>query len=154
MKATYKKIKQEEARNATIAKLDKDKVIANIVFVKLAEEGTLDEITAMEHTEIFAPWEPNVPYQIGNLRAYEEKLYKCLQAHTSQEDWTPPATPALWKEVGNPADEWPQWSQPIGAADAYMKDDKVTYEGKHYISTIDNNVWVPGTGTLWTLMEG
>ena len=50
-------------------------------------------------------------------------------------------------------DEWPQWSQPIGAADAYMKGDKVSYEDKHWVSDIDNNVWAPGTGTLWILVE-
>ena len=111
----------------------------------MAEEGTLDEVTATEHLEVFAQWEPNIAYGVGNLRAYQDKLYKCLQAHTSQENWTPDSVPALWKEVGNPMDEWPQWSQPIGAADAYMKGDKVSYEDKHWISDIDNNVWAPAT---------
>lgn len=37
------------------------------------------------------------------------------------------------------------WVQPTGAQDAYQKGDKVTYEGKHYISDIDNNVWSPTT---------
>lgn len=149
MKANYRKIKQEEARNAAIAsyreEIDKNKEVADIVFVKLAEEGTLDEVTATEHLEVFAQWEPNIAYGVGNLRAYQDKLYKCLQAHTSQENWTPDSVPALWKEVGNPMDEWPQWSQPIGAADAYMKGDKVSYEDKHWISDIDNNVWAPAT---------
>lgn len=56
----------------------------------------------------------------------------------------PEATPALWKEAGNPADEWSQWSQPIGAVDAYMKGDKVSYNDKHWVSNADNNVWAPG----------
>lgn len=144
----YKKIKQEEAQNAAIAsyrkEIDKNKAVADIVFVTLAEEGTLDEITATEHLEIFSQWEPNITYQVGNLRVYEEKLYKCLQSHTSQEAWTPEATPALWKEAGNPAEEWPQWSQPIGAMDVYMKGDKVSYNDKHWISNVDNNSWAPG----------
>lgn len=87
-------------------------------------------------------------YEIGNLRTYlkegETKLYKCIQAHTSQADWTPDKAPSLWTLAGNPMEEWPEWSQPVGAADAYMKDDKVSYEGKHWISTADNNVWAPG----------
>ena len=144
----YKKIKQEEARNAAIAsyreEIDKNKAVADIVFITLAEEGTLDEITATEHLEVFSRWEPNITYQAGNLRVYEEKLYKCLQSHTSQEAWTPDVTPALWKEAGNPAEEWPQWSQPIGAMDVYMKGDKVSYNGKHWISNVDNNSWAPG----------
>ena len=147
MKENYRKIKQEEARNAAIAQyredIDKNKMVADIVFVKLAEDGTLDEVTATEHIEVFAAWEPNVSYQVGNLRSYEDKLYKCLQTHTSQDGWQPDVTPALWKEAGNPADEWPEWSQPIGAVDAYMKGDKVSYNGKHWISDVDNNVWAP-----------
>lgn len=145
----FRKLKQEEARNAAIAsyreEIDRNKLTSDIVFVLLAENGTMDEVTATEHLDVFAQWEPSVAYAVGNLRAYQDKLYKCLQAHTSQEDWTPNKTPALWKEAGNPADEWPQWSQPIGAADAYMKGDKVSYEDKHWISDIDNNVWAPTT---------
>lgn len=148
MKENFYKLKKEEARNAAIAsyrkEIDKNKAIADIVFVKLAEEGTLDEVTATEHLDVFSQWEPNIAYQAGNLRTYNERLYKCLQAHTSQDNWTPDITAALWKEAGNPMDEWPEWSQPIGVVDAYMKDDKVSYEGKHWISTTDNNVWAPG----------
>lgn len=144
----FRKLKQEEARNAAIAsyreEIDKNKLTSDIVFVLLAENGTLDEVTATEHLDAFAQWEPSVPYTVGNLRTYQDKLYKCLQTHTSQEDWTPDKVSALWKEAGNPADEWPQWSQPIGAGDAYMKGDKVSYEEKHWISNTDNNVWAPG----------
>ena len=67
-----------------------------------------------------------------------------MQEHTSQEDWTPDITPALWTRIGDPAEEWPEWSQPIGAQDAYMAGDKVTYDGRHWVSTVDNNVWIPG----------
>ena len=145
----FRKLKQEEARNAAIIsfrdEIDKNKLTSDIVFTLLAENGTIDEVTATEHLDVFAQWEPSVSYAVGNLRVYQDKLYKCLQAHTSQEDWTPDNTPALWKEAGNPADEWPQWSQPIGAVDAYMKGDKVSYEGKHWISDVDNNVWAPTT---------
>ena len=49
-------------------------------------------------------------------------------------------------EVPEPApepEEWPEWVQPTGAHDAYGVGDKVTYNGKHYISTMDGNVWSP-----------
>ena len=120
------------------------KAVTHIAFVTLAEGGTIDEVTATEHLEVFAEWEPNVNYVIGNLRRYGEKLYKCVQAHTSQADWTPDAVPALWAVAGDPAEEWPEWSQPIGAQDAYMSGDKVSHNSKHWQSAIDNNVWEPG----------
>lgn len=149
MKENFRKLKQEEARNAAIVsyreEIDRNKVTSDIVFVLLSESGTIDEVTATEHIDVFAQWEPNVAYVAGNLRSYQDKLYKCLQAHTSQDNWTPDTVPALWKEAGNPADEWPEWSQPIGAVDAYMKGDKVSYDGEHWISDIDNNVWSPTT---------
>jgi hypothetical protein len=40
-------------------------------------------------------------------------------------------------------EEWPAWVQPTGAHDAYNTGDKVTFEGRHYISRIDGNVWSP-----------
>ena len=144
----FRKIKREEAKNAAIdsyrIEIDRNKLTSDIVFVLLAENGTIDEVTATEHIETFARWESAVKYEVGNLRAYNDCLYKCLQAHTSQEDWTPDITPSLWKIAGNPMDEWPEWSQPIGATDAYMNGDKVSYQDKHWISITDNNVWAPG----------
>ena len=78
------------------------KAVTHIAFVTLAEGGTIDEVTATEHLEVFAEWEPNVNYVIGNLRRYGEKLYKCVQAHTSQADWAPDKTPALWVRCADP----------------------------------------------------
>lgn len=129
----YRSGKTEESRN-----------IVGITFVTLAENGTIDEVTATEHMDMFAPWEPNVAYSVGNLRTYDGKLYKCVQAHTSQSDWTPDVVPALWAKAGDPAEEWPEWSQPIGAQDAYMNGDKVSHNDGHWISSVDNNVWEPG----------
>ena len=124
-----------------------EKLVDSIVFVKLAETGAIDEVTATEHTEIFAAWEPDVQYESGNLRRYPEsdgKLYKCIQAHKSQADWTPDVAASLWVVAGDPAEEWPEWSQPIGAQDAYMNGDKVSHNEKHWVSDYDNNVWEPG----------
>ena len=149
----FRKIKKEEARNAAITQyreeIDQNTLTANIVFVKLAENGTIDEVTATEHLSVFSPWVENMSYIVGDLRVYpaegeDKKLYKCVQAHTSQADWTPDKVQALWTRVGDPTEEWPEWSQPVGASDAYMNGDKVSYQDKHWISIVDNNVWTPG----------
>lgn len=73
---------------------------------------------------------------------YNGKLYKCVQAHTTQADWTPDKTPALWVEVS--LEEFPEWKQPAGSHDAYKKGDKVTHNGKKWSSDVDANVWEPG----------
>lgn len=119
-------------------------VATSIAFVTLAEAGSIDDVTAGEHADMFAPWEPDVSYGVGNIRKYDGQLYRCVQAHTSQADWTPDAAVSLWAKIADPADEWPEWSQPVGAHDAYQTGDKVTHNGQHWISTVDNNVWTPG----------
>src|SRR4051812_49251892 len=44
-------------------------------------------------------WAVGVAYAVNDTVTYNASTYKCLQAHTSQADWTPPATPALWQLV-------------------------------------------------------
>ena len=108
----------------------------------------------MEAPALFPTWEANKAYTVDTRVRFEGKLYKCLQAHTSQEDWTPDVTPALWTDVAEPG-QIPVWRQPAGAHDAYMKDDMVYYpdrDGDIYISTVDNNVWAPGVYG-WELVE-
>lgn len=118
--------------------------VTAMTFVKMAESGAIDEVTATEHTALFAPWGAQISYRVGDLRQYRESLYRCVQAHTSQEDWTPDVSTALWSKVGDPKEEYPSWSQPIGAHDAYALGDKVSHEEKRWVSTLDNNVWQPG----------
>lgn len=115
-----------------------------VTFVALAENGAIDEVTAAEHTEMFLEWSPNVDYAAGNIRRHGECLYKCVQAHRSQDDWTPDVSPSLWVKVGDPAEEYPAWSRPIGAHDAYAEGSKVSHGDKHWVSLANNNVWEPG----------
>ena len=116
----------------------------SIAFVTLAEAGQIDDTTATENVEQFAPWAYPIAYKKGNIRRYGSDLYRCNQDHTSQADWTPAAAASLWSKIGDPTEEWPEWSQPVGAHDAYSKDAKVSHNGKHWASTVDSNVWEPG----------
>ena len=102
---------------------------------------TLDDATALTGVELFPPWKL-IAYSVGDRVQYNGTLYKCVQAHTSQADWTPDATPALWVVVT--VEEWPEWVQPAGSHDAYAKDAKVTHNGERWISDVDSNVWEPG----------
>ena len=102
---------------------------------------TLDDATALTGVELFPPWKI-IAYSVGDRVQYNGTLYKCVQAHTAQSDWTPDATPALWVVVT--VDEWPEWVQPAGSHDAYAKGSKVTHNGERWISDVDSNVWEPG----------
>lgn len=133
---------------ATKTVSDNSKAVSDIAFVVMAESGAIDEVTAAEHTNVFASWQPGVNVAVGSYRNYgngdDTKLYRCLQAHTTQAGWEPIAAPALWKLAGDPAEEWPAWSQPIGAVDAYSAGDKVSHGGGRWTSDVDGNVWEPG----------
>lgn len=103
---------------------------------------SMPDETALTGVELFPLWSVGKSYATGDRVQYEGTLYKCIQAHTSQADWTPPVTPALWTAVS--LDEYPAWVQPTGAHDAYSKGDKVTHSGKRWTSDVDNNTWEPG----------
>ena len=94
--------------------------------------------------DAFPAWAAGIAYAVGVRVRYGGVLYKCVQAHTSQDGWTPDATPALWTRIGEPGDEWPEWVQPTGAQDAYAMGAKVSHDGAHWTSDVDANVWEPG----------
>ena len=104
--------------------------------------GYLPDEEAETVTDLFPDWEEDKAYAVGDRVKYNSLLYRCVQAHTSQADWTPDATPALW--VRTSTEEWPEWIQPTGAHDAYNTGDKVSHNEKHWISDIDANVYEPG----------
>lgn len=131
-------VEQAQARQQSI------EAATTIAFVTLAENGNIDDVTAVEHTSLFSPWAISITYKVGDIREYEGNLYRCVQAHVSQADWTPDKVPALWTKIGDPTVEYPEWSQPVGAHDAYAKGDKVSYNNKRWVSTADANVWQPG----------
>ena len=107
--------------------------------------ASLPDEDALAAVELFPAWEAERLCKVDERLRYGGKLYRCVQAHTSQEGWEPDKTPALWTEVAKPG-EIPVWRQPTGAQDAYNKGDRVHYpdkDGPVYESTIDNNVWSP-----------
>ena len=109
----------------------------------------LDEETALECVRLYRAWEIGKAYPIGEYLTYgqngvgDPQLYKVVQTHTSQADWTPDATPALYDVIGLDDDGYPVWSKPTGAHDAYNTGDIVNYNGTLYESTIDGNIWSP-----------
>ena len=104
--------------------------------------ASLSDAEALEAPMLFPSWKAGTDYGADQRIEYGGTLYRCVQAHTSQTDWTPPATPALWVVVS--LEEWPDWVQPTGAHDAYAAGAKVSHAGKHWTSNVDANVWEPG----------
>lgn len=111
--------------------------------------ASLTDEQAMEVVAIYDPWAVGKTYQIGEFLTYgvntvgDPQLYKVVQSHTSQADWMPNITPALYAAVGLNKEGYPVWSQPSGAHDAYNIGDIVDYNGNLYESLINGNVYSP-----------
>ena len=111
--------------------------------------ASLDDEKAMEVATVYDLWEVGKAYAVGEFVTYgtnsvgDPQLYKVVQAHTSQADWTPDVVPSLFVAVGLDEKGYPVWSQPTGAHDAYNKGDIVDYNGTLYQSLIDGNVYSP-----------
>jgi hypothetical protein len=119
--------------------------ISSIVFVKLAEMGELDDITVSEHPGLFVEWDENWIGKSGAIVSERGKLYRSIHTITNPAQNTRPSnTPSMWVAIADPVEEYPEWSQPIGSHDAYSMDAKVSHDGKHWKSDVNNNVWQPG----------
>ena len=118
----------------------KAKAFANAL-VKLRESATDEQ--AIEVAVLYPEWKDGMEYKTGARLVYGDVLYKVLQNHISQADWTPDVAVSLFAKVLTAVDGTVlEWVQP-DSTNPYMKGDKVMYNGKTWISTIDNNVWSP-----------
>ena len=111
----------------------------------MTETASLTEAEAVAATCLYPKWNGNgVAYAKGQRVQYDGVLYTVLQAHTSQVGWTTTAAPSLFAKVLIPDPTViPEWEQPE-STNPYAKGDKVTHNGKTWVSDIDGNVWEPG----------
>ena len=122
---------------------------------------TLSAEEAMEIATVYDAWQVGKAYTVGEYLTYgtnavgDPQLYKVVQAHTSQADWTPDMVASLYDPIGLDADGYPVWSQPSGAHDAYNIGDIVDYNGVLYESKINGNTITPGTDDrYWARFNG
>lgn len=133
------KLTEAEASSATVVALAGEPVtlmraMALRPVIETAAES-LPDGEAAAVPELFPAWTYPVDYAVGDRVSDDGKLYKCQQAHTSQEDWKPSATPALWVI--------------IDVAHAGTQDDPIPasrgmeYEyGKYYLDSEDGKTYL------------
>ena len=111
--------------------------------IEQAMQSTTDDV-ALTAIPLFPVWMSGIEYTLDQRVKYNDVLYRCLSAHTSQDDWMPEVAPSLWAKVLIPdANVIPEWEQP-NSTNPYMNGDKVTHNKKTWVSVVDNNVWEPG----------
>ena len=104
--------------------------------------GNQTDETLIDNKAAFEFWRAGINAEKDKIYRYGEDIYKCIQPHATQDDWTPDKVPALFVKIS--LEEFPQWVQPTGAHDAYKKGAKVSDEGKRWISNKDVNIYKPG----------
>lgn len=121
-----------------MTRAEAEAIIAALVTLR---ESATDE-QALSVPILYPTWRADTAYTTGQRVLYNGTLYKVLMDHTSQETWTPEDSPSLFAKVLIPGGI-PAWEQP-DSTNAYMTGDKVTHNGKTWVSDVDNNVWEPG----------
>jgi hypothetical protein len=129
---------EEESAKATVTAL----AGAPVTYARAVELRPIIEQAAVSLSdgeaasvpELITAWAYPVDYDEGDRRSYGGKVHKCRKAHTSQANWTPDKTPALWAV--------------IDAAHAGTQDDPIPaargmeYEyGKYYLDSEDGKTY-------------
>lgn len=110
---------------------------------------SLGDDEAMEVATVFPKYEVGKAYKVDDIFTYGEnavgdpQLYRVVQDHTSQADWTPNTTASLYVAIGLTEEGYAVWSRPTGAHDAYNTGDIVDYNGTLYKSLINGNTYSP-----------
>ena len=60
---------------------------------------TVDDNTALRMREFYPEWAAGVDYTAGYKVQHGGRLWRCVQAHTSQTGWEPENAPSLWTEI-------------------------------------------------------
>lgn len=112
-----------------------------------AMAATMTDEQAISVSTLWPEWSAaSVEYKVDDVVQHADHLWRCEQAHTSQESWTPDAAPSLWSQIDIAGDGVDVWTQPTGAHNAYNVGDRVHYPTASdpiYVSLIDGNTWAP-----------
>lgn len=110
----------------------------------------LTEEESLEVADLYPLWEVEKKYKVDQILKWGwddegfTKLWKVIQEHTSQADWTPDKAVSLFKQIGFTPAGYPIWVQPLGSQDAYSNGEIVEHKDKIWESITDGNVWEPG----------
>ena len=125
--------------------IEKARELRKILEKAMTDAQSLTDAEAVTATCLHPKWSgDSVQYTAGQRVQDDGVLYTVLQNHTSQAGWKPTAAPSLFAKVLIPDPTViPEWEQPE-STNPYAKGDKVTHNGKTWVSDIDGNVWEPG----------
>ncbi len=131
----------------------KIKYLLRLLAAPVLDTLELDSTSISALTNIYEQYRVNKAYAVGDVFVSDSTLYKVIQAHTSQSDWIPSETPALYNKYQIDTGEILEWDYPV----EYSIDDQVTYNGDVYIciqAHTSQSGWTPvAVASLWELVE-
>lgn len=139
---------EETARNVELSAAQNEEAVYQTLSLLVQtniDPTVLSDTDLAKVAKYYKAWSgESISYAVDDTANYEEVTYRCVQAHTSQAGWQPPAVPALWTPYIDPTGPATAWVQPLGAHDAYAKNMRVTHNALTWVSDLDANVWEPG----------
>ena len=105
----------------------------DIVNLLVEARATYSDSKALQYMELYPKWSEGIAVNVDERFQYGERLYKVAQAHTTQADWTPDITPALWTVIDVEHAGTLEDPIPAVASMEYVK-------GKYYIE--DNTIYL------------
>ena len=103
--------------------------------------ASLSDADALQVPTLFPPWKSGTDYKKDDRVEHGGILYRCIQAHTALDNWTPDQTPAMWVRVS--LEEWPEWVQPLGRRTPTQKELRL-----HTAASGGPPTWMPTCGSL------
>ena len=135
--------------------MDNIKIMRQLRIALMAYAKTAPDEQACQFPSLFDAWAVGVTYAVDERVQSGDKLWKCLQAHTSQDGWNPEASPALWVEVAKPG-EYREIKAGMLSTEAFAMGEIGWYQTKDklYKSLIDNNTYTPDSYPAgWEVVE-
>ena len=65
---------------------------------------TVDDSTALRMKDYYPEWNTGVSYSVSFKVLYENRLWRAIQAHTSQVGWEPDKVASLWEHINETHD--------------------------------------------------
>jgi len=130
---TTEEIAAQQRQKDIAETTDPSKLTASLEVLTKALVGTntLDSLSDEELdavSNLYRGWVVGEQVTVDDLRKYNGVLWKCIQAHTTQIDWTPDVVPALWVRYREPSGGVQEWI----AGEQVAVGDQRTYEGTTY----------------------
>lgn len=129
--AEYAEMAAREAAEAKHRPISENEVISMLIKEQI-NTLSVDDATAARMTAFYPEWEKNKQYTVGYKVQYLGKLYKVVQAHTSQETWEPNISASLYERIdevhdGSKYDPIPYEGNMTLYNGKYYIEDNVTY---------------------------